>query len=476
MGYADLAAGDAWKAVLLIDLQLFALRNQPIAIPGSETSKQLEALIGQIRESYQELIESIQMLEDYHGLMEICRQGNEKYGKHLRSFFRVHESSAVANVGKHLDDSKVEFDTSQGPKTLYEQMFGVDKNIVHAQSGWVLFVPYAFMPAKYLMRQDDTVNEAQALFRSASSSCELSYSLVSGTSSTSPNVLGVFATRDISPSESLFEDATAIAASDVSASAPSKVPMSLTAAVMCENCYGQTSSSLPISADCCRTGYCSQQCLDMAISTYHRVLCGKNFDWLYQEAAKKPLPINLKGPTWLRVLATCVQSGQHPLELPAIARLVPCYSTGWRKWSFTISFTQPIRILQQLGINHFKDRRYETWVLQTIWARLANNQVAHPSGLKGISVRTLNPLYTFLNHSCEENAEWKAKSQKEHPYCVNGSTKVLHAKRPIKKGEEICVTYAPFSGQETKEERLAVIQSWVGPGGKCGCSKCGRET
>ncbi len=429
MGYADLAAGDAWKAILLIDLQLFALRNQPVATPGSEASKQLEILIGQTRGAYQELISSVGMLEDYHSLLEICQEGTMKYGKHLQEFFSMHAASAIANSGRLLDLPKVKNAMSQGQKLIYEQMYGVDESNVRLQTGWTLFVPYPFMPAKYLMRQDDTIKEAQALFRSASSSCELSYSSVSGASSTSPNVLGVFATRNISSSERLFEDATAIAASEVSSSAPSTVPMAWTAAVLCDNCYGQTTSILPISAECCGTGYCSQRCLDMAISTYHKVLCGKNFDWLYQEAAKMPRPLNLSGPIWLRILATCVQSGQHPLEHPAIARLVPCYSTGSRKWSFTINCTQPIRILRQLGVDHFKDRRYETWVLQTIWARIGNNQDGHPSHLDGISVRTINPLYSFFNHSCEENAEGRVETQKEHPYCSGGSTKGLYAKR-----------------------------------------------
>ena len=334
------------------------------------------------------------------------------------------------------------------------------------------------MPEKYLMRQDDTVKEAQALFRSASSKCRLSYSTVSDISGKSPNVLGVFAARDISPSERLLEDATAIAASEVSASAPSTVPMRGTTAVVCDNCYRQTTSVLPISPDCCSTGYRSQQCLDVAISIYHKVLCGKNFDWLYKEAEQMQMPksFNLHGPLWLRILATCVQSGQHPLEHPAIARLVPNYSEGKRKWSFTINCTQPIRILQQLGINVFKDRRYETWVLQTIRARIANNQSEHLSDLDGISVRTINPLYCFFNHSYEENAEVRGRTQKEHPYCSSGSTKVLYAKRQIKKGEEISVGYAQFPGRETKEERLAVLQSWIGVGKKCGCSKCRRET
>lgn len=98
IGYADLAAGDTWKAVLLIDLQLLTLRNQAFATPGSEASKKFEVLIGQIRHAYRELIESILMLEDYQGVMEICQEGTKKYRKHLQDFFRSHGASANAKI------------------------------------------------------------------------------------------------------------------------------------------------------------------------------------------------------------------------------------------------------------------------------------------------------------------------------------------------------------------------------------------
>lgn len=60
---------------------------------------------------------------------------------------------------------------NQGPKFFCEKIFAADEKTLRVQSGWILFDSYPFMPAKYLMRQDDTVKEAQALFRSASSSC-----------------------------------------------------------------------------------------------------------------------------------------------------------------------------------------------------------------------------------------------------------------------------------------------------------------
>ena len=174
MGYADLAAGDAWKAVLLFDFQLFAFRKQLIEIPNSEASKRLEVLIGQLRGAYQELITSTGMLEDYQNILKICAEGTKKYGKHLHDYFRKHSASAIAKIGGIVVRSKGGFELSPGQKFLYQQMHGMGENELRLQSGWTLFVPYPFTPAKYLTRQDDTVKEAQALFHSASSNCRLS--------------------------------------------------------------------------------------------------------------------------------------------------------------------------------------------------------------------------------------------------------------------------------------------------------------
>ena len=128
MGYADLAAGDAWKAVLLFDFQLFAFRNQRTEIPTSEASKRLEVLIGQLRGTYQELITSMDMLDDYQSILRICAEGTKKYGKHLQDDFRVHSASAMAKIGGIVVRSKGGSELSPGQKFLYYKMHGMEES------------------------------------------------------------------------------------------------------------------------------------------------------------------------------------------------------------------------------------------------------------------------------------------------------------------------------------------------------------
>ena len=62
------------------------------------------------------------------------------------------------------------------------------------------------------------------------------------------------------------------------------------------------------------------------------------------------------------------------------------------------------RILQQLGIDIFKDLRYNAWVMRTIWGRIITNQQEHV-GFDGRQIRDVGSLWRFHNHSCEPNAQ-----------------------------------------------------------------------
>lgn len=140
MGYADLAAGEAWKAVLLFDLHLSAFRNQPIAIPNLEASKRLEVLIGHLRGAYQELIKSMGMLEDYQSILKICAEGTKKYGQHLHDYFRNHSASAMAKIWGIVVRSKGGSEMRPGKKILYHQMHGMEESQLRLQSGWTLIL------------------------------------------------------------------------------------------------------------------------------------------------------------------------------------------------------------------------------------------------------------------------------------------------------------------------------------------------
>lgn len=66
---------------------------------------------------------------------------------------------------------------------------------------------------------------------------------------------------------------------------------------------------------------------------------------------------------WLRILATCVQSGLYSLDHRLIAAPTPNYEGSeavQRRWSLSCSFDVPQRILTMLGVDIFTDMRFDT--------------------------------------------------------------------------------------------------------------------
>lgn len=346
---------------------------------------------------------------------------------------------------------------------------------VRLECGNISHLAYPFTPEKYRNRGRDLIESTKSLFREASSSCMLGYSPLALSSNTpeesSSESLDVFATQNIPFVKLLIEDTTIFAASTVSAAAPSTLQSISNSSRICENCYGSINTRWrqDVQSECCKTPYCSARCRDMAIDSYHKVLCGQNFDWLYRESRGKLQPFQLNGPLWLCILAACVQSKRNPLDHPSIARLTPLHDKMNRTWTLSNNIVTPIRILNQSGIDPMHDFRYDTWVLQTIWTRVINNQEEHTTP-DGRHVRAISPLYSFFNHSCDPNTGW---SSTEGPTCMDGSTKDIFAKRDIRMGEELCISYQKLEGY-SKAERQRVIRSWIGSDRECGCTKCQR--
>lgn len=469
LGYPDLAAGDAYKAKFIVQQLLQGLSDKRTELPMDRSRKPFVPETEWHMDVYQRLIAALQMTGDHKGLLKICNEGKGRYqgrGEAVFgsvSFFDEILEAEAARI--NLAKSTIEIDQVSRQETMS-----------YIECGYIRHLPYPFVPKKILRRGTDLFESTQTLFRNASSTCMLAHSPIAYSSSiphdSSSNVLGVFATRNIHFAERLVEDTTILAACTVSTTAPATLKSTPNSSRICENCYGSipTQSRQHVSSKCCNTPYCSARCRDMALDSYHKVLCGQNFDWVYEESRGKQWRFVLNGPMWLRILAACVQSNCHPLDHPSIARLTPLHDKSGRIWTLSNNISTPIRILNQLGINPIEDFRYDTWVLQTIWTRVINNQEEHTTP-DGRQVRAISPLYSFFNHSCEPNTGW---SPTDSCTCTNGSTKDIFANRHIRKGEELCITYGVVAGHKSKAEGQKAIQPWIGSDKECGCTKCQR--
>ncbi|KAF2421503.1 hypothetical protein EJ08DRAFT_515432 [Tothia fuscella] len=149
----------------------------------------------------------------------------------------------------------------------------------------------------------------------------------------------------------------------------------------------------------------------------------------------------------------------HPLFHPAINSLKPNYVRPTDPFRYILNIVYPTKVLQQLGVDVFKDHQYDTWVIKTLMDRLRNNQddAVH----QGEAVLGIHPLYSLFNHSCNPNTSFQAENDKRHIS--------IKAVRAIKKGEEFFVEYTdvrhfPYS------IRQRILMRWVGP--NCGCDRC----
>lgn len=115
-------------------------------------------------------------------------------------------------------------------------------------------------------------------------------------------------------------------------------------------------------------------------------------------------------------------------------------------------------MLEQIGIDVYSDLRFDTWVMAVLKACITNNVTESESGNK----MSLWPYYSLFNHSCDPNVTER----------VSGGSMVLYATRPIKKGEELYVSYVPM-GNMPRQMRQRVLRKWFGE--SCRCLRCERE-
>lgn len=360
LGFADLAAGDAYKAIQLLSKSNDEnLSGIPLDIEAASAEAPDLKMI-----NYTWLVISLIDTGDNNAAQAMLQKARAMYPSHpdLKKI-----------------EQKVLIELEQNEKSRQDRLATMDPKYFSAASGFgsVRHLAYPFIPKAFLSRSEALIQitnkeieiEAKAVF----SGCSLRSSTVQdptdSASSGAPSALGIFATRDIREGFPFIIDTPVLAATE-------NYGRSCNATEICDNCYGKIPTNGPQkrSASCCTVVYCSQKCKDLAWKHYHQVLCKQDFNWVWDDSKTGRSIYDLDGPMWLRILAVCVQSKTHPLEHPLIASLTPLYDERvGRRWSLSNNIVMPNKILQQLGIDTYVDSRYDTWVLQTIWARNITN-------------------------------------------------------------------------------------------------------
>ncbi|KXJ97622.1 hypothetical protein Micbo1qcDRAFT_230226 [Microdochium bolleyi] len=295
------------------------------------------------------------------------------------------------------------------------------------------------------------------------------------------NQLGVFAKDDIAPGEVVLREYSLITANNrlkdsvcdaCSEDLPALGPEST--AVSCNECYD--------------TVFCSQFCHDQAQELYHPAVCEKDVDSIAKDTEAHDADESLHLLLLARVLAMGATQQVHPLDVNQVKYLWGDFVSSSSneislllnagpppEWTLPFSFAKnietPLHILEKMDIDIYATlAEYDVWVFNTIYSKTRGTASARKNPRDGRpDVAAVHPFWCLANHDCDPNVSWEW-----------GGRMVLWAReervvgnRPggIKAGEEIMNHYCDVN--------LPVAQrrEWASGslGGWCMCQRCRTE-
>ena len=286
--------------------------------------------------------------------------------------------------------------------------------------------------------------------------------------------LGIFATSDVAPGEELLEEPSVLTSSTTSLDS------------ICDACSAplpawSSENPLPACPLCEDTVFCSNACVNRAQILYHPAICGaSDFDVV----AKDPSPFAATSALYTLLLARTIAMAEtmsmHPLDLPQIKYLWGDYSCC-RSVSCTLPFTfesniaQPIHLLARLDKDPFAtSARYDTWIINTLLAKFRGTANAKMNERTGIpEVAGVHWLWSLANHSCAPNVRWEWKRgimgfvARRSDEVIEWGENIGHddengrCKGGIRKGEEILNHYCDVDLPVTaRREVRFIVTCW----------------
>lgn len=265
--------------------------------------------------------------------------------------------------------------------------------------------------------------------------------------------LGLFSGADLEKGESIFADA-ADAVGSVSAN-------------HCENCTTPFRKKRVPCQRGCGAFFCSSECNGMAMNDFHKWQCDAE---IQTNIAEYRVALMAQGQTMtsrmpmllIRLLGKCGR-GENVLETVPFLRAI---KSGEQKG--LVSLEQGMAEYKKLMIAlRLRVEMFDYYTFDFLRMALLNNTFALGTSNKGVMPFAL-ALYqsvSFINHSCVPNCAFAFDVKK------SGNRIYLGALRPIKKGEEIVISYRP--DDEDYESRTNFLSSRYGF--ECSCVLCKKD-
>lgn len=295
------------------------------------------------------------------------------------------------------------------------------------------------------------------------------------------NQLGVFAKEDIAPGETVLNEYSLLTANNrlkdqlCDACGTELPPLSAEAGpVSCSECYD--------------TVFCDQFCHDQAQELYHPAVCEKDVDAIAKDpdAAESDSALHLL--LLARLLAMSVHQEVHPLELKNIKFIwgdfIPPRTNAisispnagpppdWTlPFSFRYNVETPLHILEKMDVDIYQTLpQHDLWVLNTCFAKFRGTASARHSIRDGRpEVAAVHPFWCLANHDCNPNVTWEWGGRMR----LWARERMVVGNQPggIKAGEEILNHYCDVDLPVQKRREWAEGSL----GGWCMCKRCRDE-
>ncbi|BEJ16758.1 hypothetical protein CspHIS471_0601590 [Cutaneotrichosporon sp. HIS471] len=255
--------------------------------------------------------------------------------------------------------------------------------------------------------------------------------------------LGLFAVEDIAPGEKVLEEYSLLTANNrmkdsVCDACSSELPRDREGVVMCDECYD--------------TVFCSAHCAEQS-ERYHPAVCGTGCD----EIGKDPIPHEADESLHLlllaRVLALAAQGEIHPLDVPEVKYICGDFTPHRTlPWNFKYNVEKPLHILETMDVDIYAHPEFDLWVLNTLYAKTRGTASARKNPLDGKpDVATVHPLWCLANHDCDPNVWWDWAGT----IALTACKERIAGSPGIKKGQEILNHYCDIRLPVTERREWA---------------------
>ncbi|KAK3302054.1 uncharacterized protein B0T15DRAFT_290254 [Chaetomium strumarium] len=295
------------------------------------------------------------------------------------------------------------------------------------------------------------------------------------------NQLGLFAKEDIAPGETVLKEYSLLTAnnrhkeSTCDACGTELPPLdSNSKAVSCPECYD--------------TIFCDEFCFQQAQEQYHPAVCDKDVDSIAKDPDARDVDESLYLLLLARLFAMSAHQDIHPLEVKEIKYIwgdfVPTAMNDIDgsvtaepppEWTLPFSFKYnveiPLHILDRMDVDIYATLyKYDLWVFNTAYAKFRGTASARKSLRDGRpDVAAVHPFWCLANHDCNPNVTWEWGGRM---VMWARETRVV-GQQPggIRAGEEILNHYCDVNlpVQQRREWAQGSLGGW------CMCTRCREE-